>query len=692
MSTALSLRAHAVPFQPAAAPAPAESEEAANARLIAQLLSQDLQAATAYHQAEQFQFALALSDSRPGSPTLPLRPLPDEEDDHLVALREQLDAQQLHLNVVTAEELSSVHARQVADAAAARQLDAQFQAAARRAALDREFAQAVQKADQDGWDSDAVGARGIEGVLGEARVRQLMAPPAQPQASASAPSQAPSPSVARPNRGPFNLPAHPSFLNVPIPAVEPTTPGQSTDPRLRIGANAKGKGPAIPAPAPAPRPVDSNLVQCRICFDPCRLTAHPFNAALAATSSDRVAFGLLCGPRETNHTYCIGCLAGYIQSKIEDMTRDKVFPISCPESTLEITDDVAARILGPDNLEGWHYRKLLDGSETLFCPNKRCSARVARGSDETNPQAQCPSCSKAMCVPCKSQWHTGYTCEAFKQLPPEARDPEDFGLLRLADNEGWRRCPGCKAVIELESGCYHITCSCGNHFCFLCVGPWNHETKRCAKNPPCVLWDEGNLVAVPHDRHANERRQARREAAHAENERDLPRARLLPPPQPAHDAVQAQIAQEIERQRRAIRLENERRQLNAMQYDEEDDRMRRQREEEDRQREEERARQLEWARQQQAQVGGAHHTSAMQKLAWMRTLSGSAHPFTADFLQRKCGYCDDRFNSIADLQQHLATTQRHRVFTCCHKFFRVQAHLGQHLDSRTTKHHALFET
>lgn len=61
-------------------------------------------------------------------------------------------------------------------------------------------------------------------------------------------------------------------------------------------------------------------------------------------------------------------------------------------------------------------------------------------------------------------------------------------------------------------------------------------------------------------------------------------------------------------------------------------------------------------------------------------------------LELSCKICPDRFNSIHDLQQHLATTTRHRVYTCCGKFFRVQPHLHQHLDSRSANQHDPFET
>lgn len=56
--------------------------------------------------------------------------------------------------------------------------------------------------------------------------------------------------------------------------------------------------------------------------------------------------------------------------------------------------------------------------------------------------------------------------------------------------------------VMLAEGCYHMTCKCGQGFCYLCSRPW----KTCG----CVHWDERHL-----EREARQRVEAGQRAAHA---------------------------------------------------------------------------------------------------------------------------------------------------------------------------------
>ena len=57
-------------------------------------------------------------------------------------------------------------------------------------------------------------------------------------------------------------------------------------------------------------------------------------------------------------------------------------------------------------------------------------------------------------------------------LPSDLRAPDDVALLDAARRNQWRRCPQCHHMIELYSGCRHITCKCGCEFCYTCGVLW----------------------------------------------------------------------------------------------------------------------------------------------------------------------------------------------------------------------------
>lgn len=42
----------------------------------------------------------------------------------------------------------------------------------------------------------------------------------------------------------------------------------------------------------------------------------------------------------------------------------------------------------------------------------------------------------------------------------------------LAEEEGWKRCSQCRALVEHREACQHMTCRCGYQFCYVCCRRW----------------------------------------------------------------------------------------------------------------------------------------------------------------------------------------------------------------------------
>lgn len=224
-------------------------------------------------------------------------------------------------------------------------------------------------------------------------------------------------------------------------------------------------------------------VECKICVD--TVPAHE-----SAT--------ITCG-----HAFCRDCISTYCRHKAEEVNAYKTNPFVCPTCRrgmlivgcvkqflpLELMDKVrvwVADIKNPPcyslptclkkNCDGKMRRVAVDG-DIVFCEEcerrwcELCLQRAQEGEDHDTKEN-----------PCK----IGTVVEFCKRYlaaneASQQRCEEKFPFIkvytqsRMYDNEAihWIKangqvCPGCKTGIERVEGCFHITCPCGTHFCYLC--------------------------------------------------------------------------------------------------------------------------------------------------------------------------------------------------------------------------------
>lgn len=185
-----------------------------------------------------------------------------------------------------------------------------------------------------------------------------------------------------------------------------------------------------------------------------------------------------------NHYYCRTCLTDLV----ETCTRDEsLFPLRCCNQNF-IVADILYRV--GFSLARRFREKSREFStpapHRVYCPSDLCSMFL--GSSETiGGEVNCAECRTRVCTRCKGVAHPGKPCG------------EDTALLevqKLAQDEGWQKCPGCQVIIELAQGCFHMTCTCRTQFCYLCAAPW----KTC----PCPQWDEARLIVTARERVVNE--------------------------------------------------------------------------------------------------------------------------------------------------------------------------------------------
>ena len=105
------------------------------------------------------------------------------------------------------------------------------------------------------------------------------------------------------------------------------------------------------------------------------------------------------------------------------------------------------------------------------CPTPGCN--YAFIYEEGDDLFECPLCKKDYCLKCKTNWHEGKTCEEYKEMRRmELLGKDDKQLDELfynfAKGSKFKQCPYCKNWVEKTEGCNHISCRCGNHFCYFC--------------------------------------------------------------------------------------------------------------------------------------------------------------------------------------------------------------------------------
>ncbi|KAJ8690816.1 hypothetical protein PTI98_012215 [Pleurotus ostreatus] len=185
------------------------------------------------------------------------------------------------------------------------------------------------------------------------------------------------------------------------------------------------------------------------------------------------------------HDWCSRCIVDLVTACLKD---ESLYPLRCCGQNF-----VESEILASLRDRRLHSQFRLKAQEfatpplqRVYCPEPRCSSFLGPASNVKKSVA-CESCGEMVCLACKSLGHGDEDCVEQAALTE---------LKELAREKGWQTCPGCHAVVELNYGCYHMTCRCRAEFCYICAVPW----KQCQ----CAQWDEERLLDTARQRVAND--------------------------------------------------------------------------------------------------------------------------------------------------------------------------------------------
>nr|XP_043613158.1 uncharacterized protein LOC122585124 [Erigeron canadensis]XP_043613159.1 uncharacterized protein LOC122585124 [Erigeron canadensis] len=196
-----------------------------------------------------------------------------------------------------------------------------------------------------------------------------------------------------------------------------------------------------------------------------------------------------------NHQFCYSCMKQHAEVKLLNGMVPK-----CPQEDCdtELRIERCEKFLTP-KLTEMMRQQLKEASipvtEKVYCPYPKCSTLMSKSellqlsSDMYENGATCHICYGKFCVNCRVPWHSDMNCEEYKKINPTPL-VEESKLKNLAAKNLWRQCIKCNHMIELTTGCNHMTCRCGCEFCYSCGAEWKNKKATCG----CPIWDEGNII------------------------------------------------------------------------------------------------------------------------------------------------------------------------------------------------------
>ncbi|PBK78443.1 hypothetical protein ARMSODRAFT_1077998 [Armillaria solidipes] len=205
------------------------------------------------------------------------------------------------------------------------------------------------------------------------------------------------------------------------------------------------------------KPINVNVAPeshtCPICFDD---VSTPFQ--------------LVCG-----HVYCTGCIRHFLTSAAET----GVFPLVCMGSESICGTPISIPVI-QKFLPQPAFNHLLETiftthvdkhpQEFRYCKTPDCM-QIYRRSEAVSV-LRCPSCFSEICSSCGEDSHERLSCEDAR-IHTNPAEQERMSEAWFLQQRGIKKCPTCSRLIEKTEGCNHMTCPCGAHICWRCMGAFD---------------------------------------------------------------------------------------------------------------------------------------------------------------------------------------------------------------------------
>ncbi|KAG6010148.1 hypothetical protein E4U54_008420 [Claviceps lovelessii] len=166
------------------------------------------------------------------------------------------------------------------------------------------------------------------------------------------------------------------------------------------------------------------------------------------------------------HSYCKDCFVRLVAAATQ---HEAQWPPKCCLNQIPFML-IVSNI--PDDLKRTFQERPLEWelppSERVYCSQPGCGVWIRPKQIKLNErQGRCER-GHFTCTICRGPSHDDDDC------------PQDYEMAltnMLAEQEGWKRCYNCHAMVEHRDACEHMKCRCGYQFCYVCGLRW--KTCRC---------------------------------------------------------------------------------------------------------------------------------------------------------------------------------------------------------------------
>ncbi|KAK3769403.1 hypothetical protein RRG08_009555 [Elysia crispata] len=183
------------------------------------------------------------------------------------------------------------------------------------------------------------------------------------------------------------------------------------------------------------------------------------------------------------HPVCLTCLRHQLCAQVDA----KQFPLTCtaeacqhPLVWRDINLGLNSEWLSEEKLVGCALDAFVtaNGKKFKFCQTPNCPVAYEVTNNPEGCEFKCPSCEVCICSSCSIAAHAGLTCI---QAATRSKDDQLFQEWRELNSDRCKICPGCSNPVEKSAGCNHMQCTCGQHFCWLCLQTF-HDDQECYKH------------------------------------------------------------------------------------------------------------------------------------------------------------------------------------------------------------------